>query len=333
MDSKATDTIIEYTDAESNVVSRNIFSLYQKYRSSQFIFVEPGGNFGDELIYKGARKLARLAGIKFQSVSHDKFMNSDYPSDAVIYIHGGGDFNTWWSGNSIAEFFKTVSTHSGVIILGPRTILTEKEFLRKTVVAGLRNSMSKKVYMFARELTSYAALKAYLPGWVELGVDHDTALNLSATDLVSANPARRFVFYAIREDKEAINQERDLLAMWVDPTRYCFSFNQWVSLHNRAKEIVTNRLHSAILGPILGVPTTIIPNNYHKNRSVWEYSLQQQGVRWSGSVHVGRIAHIVNTIYPLRKILGMSAFQTALRVFVYGARRRNLNHRCNSWLY
>ena len=67
----------------------------------------------------------------------------------------------------------------------------------------------------------------------------------------------------------------------VDPVRYSYSFKHWVRLHARAASIVTNRLHSAICGSILGVPTTLLPNNYHKARGVWEQSLAARGVQWA----------------------------------------------------
>jgi len=49
-----------------NIVSTELFRIFKKYQSKQFVFVEPGGNWGDYLIYMGAYKLAKLCGIIFE---------------------------------------------------------------------------------------------------------------------------------------------------------------------------------------------------------------------------------------------------------------------------
>jgi len=314
------------TDTESGILSRHLFTIFKKYSSREFIFVEPGGNFGDYLIYKGAQKLANLAGIKFRSVGHQEFIKSDYPSDAVTYIHGGGGFNPWWSGTPILDFRKAVGRRSSVVILGPTTSVADPVFLRDSIVADLKHSEAETVHVLARDRVSLTALRQCLPGWVELGLDHDTALNLSAADFRHTGGHRLgYTLYSIREDKEAAGHpDRDFLGVWVDPISFCHNFDHWLGLHRRAKRIVTNRLHSAIAGVIFGVPTTILQNNYHKNRSVWEYSLRQQGVQWSDGIGLGSIARAVNAIRPLRKVLESPVFQRALRAVFYGARYRNL---------
>jgi hypothetical protein len=64
--------------------SKELFNLFLKYKARNFIFLEPGGNFGDLIIYKGAYKLADEANIVYETVTFDKFMNTYYPPDAII---------------------------------------------------------------------------------------------------------------------------------------------------------------------------------------------------------------------------------------------------------
>ena len=45
------------------LASHRILELFHEFRDQPFVFVEPGGNAGDSLIYRGAEKLARAAGI------------------------------------------------------------------------------------------------------------------------------------------------------------------------------------------------------------------------------------------------------------------------------
>lgn len=299
----------------TNIASKKLFNLFKKSKSSKFIFVKSGGNFGDYLIYKGAEKIARLANISFQSVSHEEFINSKYPEGVVIYIHGGGGFNPLWSGTPIIELHKSITTHSGVTILGPQTFFTDEAYLQKFIIPIFEKSIAKKIYLFTRDITSLEALKEKVPSYVELEIDNDTALNLCAEDILRPSSCKGdFVLYAIREDKELVNIARkDFLSVWLDPIKFCKDFDHWVFLHNRAKRIITNRLHSAIVGVILGKPVELLPNSYHKNRSVWEYSLQQRGVQWSDDMPVTKITSIINSIYPLKRLVSSYKFQAWFR--------------------
>jgi exopolysaccharide biosynthesis predicted pyruvyltransferase EpsI len=52
-----------------------------------------------------------------------------------------------------------------------------------------------------------------------------------------------------------------------------------------AAVIVTTRLHVAILGQLLKIPTSLVEGRYHKYRGVFEYSMQPEGVElvtWDG---------------------------------------------------
>ena len=90
-----------------------------------------------------------------------------------------------------------------------------------------------------------------------------------------------FKLAAIREDPESPDtlpesvdlEEYDVV---VDPCQT----NRWGSLHLYATEILTNRSHSAILGAILGKKTKMFAGKYHKNRSIWGFSLKRRGVEW-----------------------------------------------------
>jgi len=66
-----------------------------------------------------------------------------------------------------------------------------------------------------------------------------------------------------------------------DKSGSSYSFKYRLGFHMaNASTIITNRLHSAIIGAILGKNVELFRNSYHKNRSVWEYSLQSKGVKW-----------------------------------------------------
>lgn len=290
------------------LISGKVFSLFRDNKNKEFIFVIPGGNFGDYLIYKGAEELATKAGVKFKSLSHNEFMDSTCPSSSIIYIHGSGGYVPFHSGTPILELRKALVSHPGTTILGPTTFWNSKEFLDCSIVTDLKHARSKKIFLFARDGVSYTALRECVHQnlTVDIEIDHDTALNVSTSNLNIAKSRKRYSLYAIRQDKEAVKFNRHtLFGVWLDPVKTCHDFDQWVALHAHASKIITNRLHSAILGAILGIPTTLLPNNYHKNRAVWEYSLSRFGVIWADTITAGKITRSIHRVCYHNKLRAM----------------------------
>jgi exopolysaccharide biosynthesis predicted pyruvyltransferase EpsI len=277
--------------------------LFEQYMSRKFVFVEPGGNYGDYLIYRGAEKLADQIGLRYHSIPFNEYMFTQVDHEKVIYIHGGGTYNPWWSGTSMWALLKSVQFHKGILIQGPSTVHREKNFLEGGVARYLKDTNTEKIYFFTRERASYEALREVLPSHVELGLDHDTALHLTCDDLPSATAdLSSRTFYAIRNDKESrrVADHSKQLRLWFDPVPSSQSFDEWIQHHACVGEVITNRLHSAIVSTILGKDTTLLPNSYHKNRSVYEFSLAQRGVRWQTEVANITIDHVLSGLLPDR---------------------------------
>ena len=218
------------------------------------------------------------------------------------------------------EFFKATSSHRGIVILGPQTFLTDEAFLKKEVVDRIRDRRVKKLYMFTREMISYRHLKNILPRDVELESDHDTALNMADSDFSQLETQNRYTLYAIRRDKESYDIPKcNPFLLWLDPAKFCRSFDHWVDIHAKAKRIITNRMHSAILGSILGKPVTLLPNRYHKNRSIWEYSLEPRAVEWQDTLTVNKIVRGMHNYKFIRRILDSYKLETFVEL-LYGLR-------------
>ena len=141
----------------------------------------------------------------------------------------------------------------------------------------------KNTVFIAREKTSYNYMKN---NGLRLFLDHDTAFHLEKGDkylspLLSGERMDPFKLAAVRDDPESPDALPDQINLdhydlVTDP---CFS-KSWGPLHVYATEILTNRSHSAILGAILGKKTKMFKGKYHKNRSIYEYSLKKMGVGW-----------------------------------------------------
>jgi len=286
------------------ITSKKLFEILDQYKSFPFIFVEPGGNYGDSLIYQGAEKIFNLARICYKKVNHPEFMALEVPHDTAVYINGSGAFNAMYHQRPIDELKKALASSAKAVILGPTTFTQDSHFLKDGVFSRMPNNPDKKTFIFCREKISYSTLNKIIPSHFELLLDHDTALNLHAEDLIKHVPKGKYVLYGIREDKEKLGPQRpDLLTFWVDPVPYCSTYEDWIALHANAEKVITNRLHSSILSSILGKSVTLLPNSYYKNRCVWEYSLKDKGVLWKDTIeHPGFISFLLR-FKPYKKFI------------------------------
>jgi len=231
------------------------------------------------MIYAGAYKLANSVGLKSRHIwCRRKLPTPKIDADEVVYIHGGGGFNAWW--DRTPQILRQIRTENpgNIIIVGPTTVDTDREYLDKAL------TIDGQMTFFAREKTTYGIIREY---YGDARLDHDTALHLKLGDryldrLVGyLKPRKKFSLLALRDDcesgevPESIDPEEfDIV---VDPCKT----GKWALLHLNAAKIVTNRSHSAILGALLGKDTTLFAGSYHKNRSIWEHSLRQRGVKWA----------------------------------------------------
>lgn len=303
------------------VVSNNLFQLFREFSTRPFLFIEPGGNSGDSLIYKGAYKLAAQACLPFRAATHEEVIDrlDSVPSDTVIYIHGSGGFVPLWSGRPSAALRRLIATFKGTVILGPSTFSEDVDYLKRSFIDDLPGARCRRLFLFTREHTSYLVLKRCLPAWVELLEDHDTALNLGAGDLDGSCIRQKYSFYAIRTDKEVCPAvTMNVFSSQLDPVPYSRSFEEWFLFHARAREIVTNRLHSSILGAVLGKPTTLMPNSYHKNRSVWEFSLADRGVSWREALPVNPFSTWVSSRVWIRRLRFSHSAQRLIKFYFLG---------------
>lgn len=262
-------------------------SLFLTNRNRDWYFVKPGGNWGDELIYAGAESLARRTGLRWTDLDFRTFEPDSIPSKAAIYLHGGGGFNPWGSRRAFSNLEKALAVPDALTIQGPQTTEAQASATSEIFASIFSKAPPRNLHFFARELTSYEYLQSILPPSVHLYIDHDTALNLNYREALGlanleAAPSGRYALVVARGDDEAPAQspkgESSVVVM--DPAYYASSFNHWIRIHAFARRILTNRLHSAVIGSILGKPVQLMPGSYHKNRSIWEFSLSARGVEW-----------------------------------------------------
>ncbi len=256
--------------------------LFQSLSERPFIFVRPGGNWGDHLIYFGAEQLATRLGLTWRSVDYETFSTTSARAGEVIYLHGGGGFNPFTSGKAMRCLKAAVHTPGVLVIQGPCTISSPQ--VLQDLHGDFWSMRAEKLVFFTRERRSAAICRENLPDHIQSYLNEDTAFYLSAEVLLekAGKVKQNLHLLAVRQDNEAVPSDGGSRP-WdatIDPAQFALTFDHWIRIHAAAKTIVTNRTHSAICGAILGTPVTMFDGAYHKNRSIWEFSLKQRNVEW-----------------------------------------------------
>lgn len=266
----------------------------------KLLSIQPGGNHGDDLIYRGFDEMISELGcerVPFAQGNNRYDRPPDVPSvnmirnlrwfkyqmnhlshrisggfDAV-YIHGGGNFNDIWQGG-VACYRTAARYFDCPLIIGPQSCQFET-----TDPSTIFKDIDNETHFFCREEYSYALMKdaADNQDHVSVYLDDDTALSVSEDTLSFANRGTEYELIAMRADAESTSpflQESINPPIKVsDISNTTDSFEIFVQTAARAKHIHTDRLHVAILATLLNKPVTWYEVGYHKSRGVYEYSL------------------------------------------------------------
>lgn len=263
--------------------------------SGTLLTVQPGGNHGDALIYKGANKffdendvetlplqpgevrferppqmkldgLYDIYNIPTQSykILKNQYLYAQHRNNSdisAVYIHGGGHFNDEWGkewGGGI-RCLKTVARYFDVpIIIGPISChFTERD------PNPVFNSIDNEIHILCREEYSYSVLENTVKsGRITLYVEDDTALYLDASDLDVESSREDFSLISLRKGKESINNMVDVTVeppiLARDISQDEETFERFVNTASSAEKIYTDRLHGAIIGAVLDKKNQVV---------------------------------------------------------------------------
>ncbi len=214
-------------------------------------FVRPLGNVGDALIEQATFQLFEAFGITWRTIDPDAPGQPDV--DELVF--GGG-------GNMGRRYLNNWLLRGRALALGlPMTILPQ-------TFASPEERPYRRVHVRERASLAYCRTAILAP---------DLALGLDGP--APKAPSRRVGVF-LRRDRERTHRLR-----WFrrDPVKLCQTPQEYLDLAADYERIVTDRLHFAIAGLLCGREVTLLPNDYHKNRSMHETWLKALGCRFAAS--------------------------------------------------
>jgi exopolysaccharide biosynthesis predicted pyruvyltransferase EpsI len=224
--------------------------VFEPLRGKRIGYVRPTGNVGDRMIEWAAFQLLDVFGIDW------KLQDPDGPADVDELVFAGG-------GSMGRLYDQNWRLRGRCLELGrPMTILPQSF----TSPEGRRY---KQVYVRERGSLRYAPEGMLAPD-LALALDYHTRVV----------PRRRLGIF-LRKDCERAFRPRWLSR---DPAKVCKTPRQYLDLAAQYEHVVTDRLHFAISGLIVGRRVTLLPNSYHKNASMYETWLADLGCRFAASV-------------------------------------------------
>ena len=197
--------------------------------------------------------------------------------DAIV-INGGGYLNDVWNGYPIFSALQPILLQNprAALIISPQSIL----FRNGTHFEKAVGRLSHRTHFFCREVTSYnLANSLHLQPNVEVHLSPDPAFYLTPLDIGCATTVS-YVLMAPRLDRESTVKWHvgEILNKWprvsIRDIDLLPNFGSYVSAVASASEVYTDRLHVSILAALLGKKTHLLPNSYHKNESVYRFSMK-----------------------------------------------------------
>ena len=213
-------------------------------------YVRPAGHVGDALIELAMTQLFAEFGIRWQP------LDLDDPAEVDTIVFGGGGSMGRRSAQNHALRTQSLALGLPVVIL-PQSFTDREDrpfasvFVREQASLGLR------------------------PDGI---LAPDLALGLACPDV---GPSVQDLGILMRRDHERTGR---LLQLARDPAALCDTPAEALALAARYRRIITDRLHFAIAGLHAGRDVTLLPNNYHKNRSMHETWLADLGCHFAESV-------------------------------------------------
>ncbi|MFM1997457.1 MAG: hypothetical protein RLZZ111_1844 [Planctomycetota bacterium] len=213
-------------------------------------YVRPHGHVGDALIEMAMVQLFAEYGVDWTP------LDLDAPVDVETIVFGGGGSMGRRSPQNHALRTRALALGAPVVVL-PQSF-TDRE-----------DRPFAKVFVRERASLGLCPTATLAP---------DLAIGLACP--TPPAPTQDLGIF-LRRDQERTGRR---LRLARDSVELCRRPEELLALVARYRRIITDRLHCAIAGLHAGREVTLLPNNYHKNRSMHETWLAGLGCRFAESV-------------------------------------------------
>lgn len=276
----------------------------EKYLNADFLFGTPlHTNLGDHLITLSehslfekncSKRIIEIPTEVFQSCRSDVL--KVVPTDAVIYINGGGWLGNLWPDDELymQELVDLFSEHKVVIF--PQTIYYDEKIsgMRELIqMGGEKYSRCNNLILCVRDYKSYLlACKYYPTADIRLMPDVALSYSIQFNDFLP----KKVVGVCLRSDREleidTANRIPWIKAM-LEAYGYCFKEVTTMSKKRVSREkreetvkqklrefyecsfIITDRLHGMIFAYLVGTPCIVLDNKTHKVSGVYKQWLSE----------------------------------------------------------
>jgi exopolysaccharide biosynthesis predicted pyruvyltransferase EpsI len=233
--------------------------VFEPFRGHRVGYIRLRGNVGDSLIEAAAFQMLRYFEIDFVVTAPSSSAKVD-----EWLIAGGGNMGSYY--HVCQEERRQVLADGRPVSVLPQSFITPEQFAYKRVFVREKTSLTLRPdALLAPDL----ALGLQVPWhWkAMLGIDR---LRPSKASIAEG--------LWLRRDREALFSDSRSLG---DPAEHCLTAFQYLRLAAQQNHVITDRLHFAVAALLCGRKTTLLPNGYHKNRSMYETWLRELGCEWS----------------------------------------------------
>jgi len=234
--------------------------VFGPFEGRRLGLVRLDGNVGDQLIDIAAEQLLRDFRISFRIIRPEELDRGAlyHPVDAIV-VSGGGNMGSMYPVTQ-RQRREALSLGAPVTIL-PQTFTDANEDTSAFAKIFVRERGSLK--LAPGSILAPDLALGLRPPWDDEGMEAHTGVWL-------------------RNDRE--RKVTDPGMSLGDPVAISRSIEDYIGLASKFEHIVTDRLHFAVAGLLIGRRVTLLPNSYFKNRSMYETWLRDLGCRWRNSV-------------------------------------------------
>jgi exopolysaccharide biosynthesis predicted pyruvyltransferase EpsI len=247
----------------------DIDTFLSAYSGREVMFCPNPGNGGDAFIAYAAFRLFNKHSIRYRVMRYNEQVKGK-----TIFYGGGGNLIE----GRYPQAYQLLTGNLGKgneIVMMPSTIRGFKEFLVN----------APDLVILCREAVSYAALRDSGFPSDKLHLIEDLAFSIDVHELKTPSKGSGDGFF-FRRDSETTNRipipddNMDISLCWNgdlwDDPEFTEAVCRSIAIHiNRFETIHTDRLHVGIISALYGKKVLFYPNDYYKNRAVYEQSLHR----------------------------------------------------------